>query len=433
MLKQQITQALKDIIPGYEGGPKISKLASYVDSMYHLSLRKHAVLPNNSEIGRYHLCTYVIAEKYQSLFDLPAPDITRIPIQPQVAAKLLDDFRDFINQLSAASTPNSSPKKPLRTLPILAGAPSTPTKTKAKQTSSPLKRLRQAADEYESDENDEKNGKNTNNNDATNTTNATGATSATGEGIQPFSPLRSSIKSPFVTRNDELQETNSTSTTSPSKIMHDNQSEFGSPSKRQKQSSLESPAKRKYRYDFKTVLITDFITFCNTFYVPAPFTVRMLSTFYLHKHKFVKKTDWSLACGIVYTAYTRINHQLLANKIGAKAEFMTLLLQYQKGGLLKSSLQSWCTLVEEWIKDESWVQDIEKQYVYVNETAEEDQQRREYTARVGRGWNLMERLGSMIHGEFLYQSEHQNEYYQRWTDNTSQLLIKGREQLGQEL
>lgn len=344
MASNQIKQSIKDIIPSYSG-ENLNKLSTYIDSLYNLSLRKSSTLPNNAEIGRYHLCTYVIAEKFQTIFKLPPPDVTRIPIKPQVVSRLLTDFRELVNQMSAASTPTSSPKKrtssPLKI--------STPNKLDMKQSGSPLKKLKAAAVAEDSSAN-----------------------------FEQKSPVNKESKSPFV--------------------------------------SKAGTSKRKtYKYDFKVVLISDFITFCNTFYIPSKYTIRMLSTFYLHKHKFAKKTDWSLACGIVYTAYTRINHKLLHEKVGAKSEFMNLLLQYQKGALLKASLQSWCTLVEEWIREESWVQDIEKQYMYGSEALMENTLNNEYIGMIGEGWDLMERFGTMLHGEVLYQSDTQNEYFTTWS------------------
>ncbi|KAI5956675.1 hypothetical protein CANMA_004512 [Candida margitis] len=344
MPSNQIKQSIKDIVPSY-AGENLSKLSTYIDSLYNLSLRKSSNLPNNSEIGRYHLCTFVIVEKFQTIFNLPTPDVTRIPIQPQVALRLLTEFRELVNQMSAASTPTSSPKK--RNLSPLKDP--TPSKSDMRQSGSPLKKLKAAATEGDGSSMEQKN-----------------------------SPASKGSNSPFVSKAD-------------------------------------TPSKKKYRYDFKVVSLSEFITFCNTFYIPSKYTTRMLSTFYLHKHKFAKKTDWSLACGIIYTAYIRINHKLLHEKVGAKSEFMNLLLQYQKGALSKASLQSWCTLVEEWIREESWVQDLEKQYMYGSEVLMESMLNKEYRGMIGEGWDLMERFGAMIHGEVMYQSDTQNEYFTTWS------------------
>ncbi|CAL1207522.1 unnamed protein product [Candida parapsilosis] len=346
MASNQINQSIKDIIPSYSGENR-RKLSTYIDSLYNISLRKSGSLPNNAEIGRYHLCTFVIAEKFQTIFNLPTPDVTKIPIKPQVVMRLLDDFRELVNQMSAASTPTSSPRKRQST-PLKNSAPNNP----EKQSGSPLKKLKAAAVAGDLEENNDDD--------------------------KPSSPPGKKTKSSFVNKTN-------------------------------------TPTRGNYKYTFKLVSLSEFITFCNTFYIPSKYTVQMLSTFYSHKHKFAKKSDWSLACGIVYTAYIRINHRLLHDKIGAKAEFMNLLLQYQKGALSKASLQSWCTLIEEWIREEPWVQDIEKQYMYGNEALMEKTLNDEYIGMIGEGWDLMERFGAMIHGEVLYQSDTQNKYFATWS------------------
>ena len=95
----QAKQALLDIISNYSGEHS-SKLLNYTQSLYQLSLRKQSVLPNRSEIARFHLCAFVVAEKYHDSFNLPVPDASRIPVNPKIASKLLNDFREFINQVS---------------------------------------------------------------------------------------------------------------------------------------------------------------------------------------------------------------------------------------------------------------------------------------------------------------------------------------------
>ena len=111
MSSSQARKALQDVIPNYLG-EFTPKLLDYINSLYQLSLRKQAILPNKSEIARFHLCAVVIVEKYKQSFELPTPDVSRIPTQPKVAAaKLLDTFRELIEQISAASTPVSSPKR----------------------------------------------------------------------------------------------------------------------------------------------------------------------------------------------------------------------------------------------------------------------------------------------------------------------------------
>ena len=73
---------------------------------------------------------------------------------------------------------------------------------------------------------------------------------------------------------------------------------------------------------------------------------------------------------MVYAAYIRINNRLLAQLVGTKSEFTKQLLQYQKGFTARA-MQSWCGIIEEWIQDEPWIQEIEKTYAYGSKTAEE--------------------------------------------------------------
>ena len=54
----------QDVIPNYLG-EFTPKLLDYINSLYQLSLRKQAILPNKSEIARFHLCAVVIVEKYK--------------------------------------------------------------------------------------------------------------------------------------------------------------------------------------------------------------------------------------------------------------------------------------------------------------------------------------------------------------------------------
>ena len=352
MSSTQARKALHDIIPNYSG-EYTPKLLDYINSLYQLSLRKQAVLPNKSEIARFHLCAVVIVEKYRQSFELPTPDVSRMPAQPKVAAKLLETFRVLIEQVSAASTPVSSPKK----AKPLSQSPLTPTKSRASKenlkSGSPLKRLRAEISQDEA-----------------------------VNGNTPNGQLKD-VESPF------------------------------NPKKR-KESKAGTPTHKVYRYDKKHVLIADFISFCNTFYIPGHITTKMVGTFLMHQHKFLKKSDWSLACGMVYAAYVRINNKILSELVGTKSQFMDLLLQYQKGGLLKWAMQSWCGIIEEWIQDEPWIQEIEKNYMYGSKTANETKDSLERKAKIGEGWDLMERFGAMIHGDAISLSTHQERYYENW-------------------
>ncbi|RCK60960.1 hypothetical protein Cantr_08650 [Candida viswanathii] len=364
----QAKKALEDILSNYSGEHS-SKLLDYTQSLYQLSLRKQSVLPNKSEIARFHLCAFVVAEKYQASFSLPVPDGSRIPVQPKIAEKLLTDFREFINQVSAASTPVSSPKKV--NVPSTA-SPITPSKSQSTRPTSsigsPLKRLQAEMDSngdvHEGDEPERI--------------------------VDPNNPFKT-IPNPKSTPNPKA-----------------------------KAATPKQPPKKRakvYKYDKKHVLIPDFIAFCNTFHIPAKITAKMVRTFVMHQHKFLKKSEWSLACGMIHAAYIRINHKLLSQQVGAKTQFMDLMLQYQKGGLTKWAVQSWCGIIEDWVKDEPWLLEIESHYMFGSSTVEEMKLSLERKARIGQGWELMEQFGAMIHGEHISQLKTQDEYYKIWSES----------------
>ncbi|KAK6462819.1 origin recognition complex, subunit 6 [Scheffersomyces coipomensis] len=367
MSSVQFKKSVQDIIPTYHGQFPV-QLLSYIESLYLSSLHKKPILPNNAAVARYHLCAYLGVEQHQHRYDLPQPEMKRIPLEPKVASKLLDDFRVSLVVKSNTSSPRNSPTKTNKVLltPSLSPNPSsttTPSKSGSPSTGgSPLKRLREIEDSPN-----------------------------TSEDIS-----------------------------TPNKL-NDSESIFN-PTPKNKKKIKSSPEKSapKYNYDKKHVSIIEFITFCNNFYIPADVSPKMIETFLIHKHKFAKKSEWLLACGIIFAAYVRINHILLTTKIGAQSEFLNLLFQYQKGGLLKINIQLWCNIVGTWIKEESWVKDLEHKYLYGKDSVDELQSSVEDKARIGAGWNILEQFGVMIHGEVLYESDNQVKYYETWSNRVNQ-------------
>ena len=347
----KFNQSVKDIIPAYHGNVP-PKLLKYIESVYQLSLREKPSIGSRNEIARYHICTYLAIERFQDNFDLPSPEITKIPLPPKTAGRLIDEFRDNVVIKSASNTPNSSPRKSQYSTPTSSPVKMTTLKTQnTPKLSSPLKRLQQLSDstpkrQKKSDFNDEE---------------------------SPFNPKK--------------------------------------PTKKADSPTKSSPT--KYVYDRKHVSITDLITFANNFYIPAKFTPAIIETFLAHKHKFVKKSEWMLACGLVHSAYIRVNHKLINSTMGLKSQLMNQLFQYQKGGLMQWNLQLWCNIVESWVKDEGWVHDIEQEYMYGSKSWDL-KSTEEYHARVGKDWSLLQKFGAMITGDVLVELKSQDAYYKTW-------------------
>lgn len=82
---------------------------------------------------------------------------------------------------------------------------------------------------------------------------------------------------------------------------------------------------------------------------------------------------------------------------------------------MKKNMQLWNDIVDDWIKQEPWILDLEQQYMYQNVSKEESKLSQEKEARIGPGWELMADFGAMITGDILYDSNHQNDYYDTWT------------------
>lgn len=358
----KFNQAVKDIIPTYhENIP--SKLLSHIESLYQLSLREKPNL-GKSEIARFHICTFLAVERFQQHFELPDPETRRIPLPPKTSDKLITEFRDNLVIKSASNTPNSSPRK---STPKKQNTPRFAATTP--KISSPLKRLQSlqgspTPKRKKTDLHDEE---------------------------SPFNPKKGAEDSKKGLEEDSLKD------------LDDSESSVKS-----------SPT--KYVYDRKHVTIIDLIQATNYFRIPASITPMIIQCFLQHKYKFTKKSEWLLTCGLLHSAYIRIYHKNLSSKIGAEAEFVDILFNYQRGGLTKWNLQLWCKIVEDWIKDEPWILDIEQTYMYGDKSFDKqyDQQRR---LKIGGDWSLLETFGSMITGDVLLDLQCQDQYYNTWTKN----------------
>lgn len=354
MSKPQVKQSIKDVLPSVPE-PYPPKLVSFADSLYSLSVQKQPVLPNRAEIARFHICAYLAVEKYKDSLNLPEPEISKIPVQPRVVNKIMDDFRvNLLNGVrSPASSPVSSPRKRGQgqtpfTTPTKRSRPNPELATTPK-LSSPLKRLQAARDDDSS----------------------------------PGSSLHD-VDSPF----------NPKATKSPVK------------------SAPSTPSTPRYQ---KQITIADLITFANNFYIPSWITARMVESFLDQRHKFTKKSEWLLACGLIHAAYIRVNNRILDSKMGAKTQFQDQLFHYQKGGLMKWNMILWIHMIEDSIKNDPWIVAIERKFVDRTWNAKKDPRPREMEAKLGKHWEIFEKFGSMITANVMFDTKSQNEYYKTWS------------------
>lgn len=384
----QVRQALHEVVPTLEGAPP--QLLAHIDALYQLSLARKPTLPPGAEVARYHVCTYLAVERLQLRLGLPPPRRDKIPVAPRLLQRVLDD-------VGAAVPP----------LPRKRSAPATPTKTTRPRVGSPLKRLR----------------------GETPRPSAFNAES-------PFNPLPATAPAPAAA--EELSESPTLRRLAPGFPLK--QLAPGSPLRRLAPGSplkqlapgtpltpalgltsfgspagTASPVKSK-----RLVSIPDLIAFCNHFFIPATVTPHILLSFGHLRQKFAKKNEWLLACGMVHTAYTRINHQMLAKRIGATAEFEDQLFQYQKGGLMKHNMMIWCSIVADMLRHEAWLVELERDYSahrlhFVNLMQQEREDRGRWGPEACLGL-----FGAMVDASVMFLLPLQREYYEVWLQRARQ-------------
>lgn len=396
-MNAQLKKSFQDVIPSHQGSLP-TEVINCADSLYNLSMQSKPNLPRGADIARYHICAYLAAEKYLDLLNILQPVSTTIPVAPKILFKLLDDFREnLLYQIrSATSSPQTTPRKPKVNL---RGSNQKVSNQKGSPITSPFNPASESPFNPVS-------------NPSASPFNPSGSGDTSNGTKLTASPTKPRVSSPL----KRLQQLQDEETTPKKRKSVGGVRDVDSPFNPKK--ILDSPkSPTVYKYDRKHVSIGDFISFANNFYIPSTITPRMVETFLVHRHKFVKKSEWLLACGMIHAAYIRINNKLLKTKMGAKAEFNDQLFHYQKGGLMKWNMVLWCDIVDDWIKDEPWVLEIEKKYVYQSQSLEELQVQQEKEARIGAGWELIEQFGTMIHGEYMFESDTQCKYNKTWIDN----------------
>lgn len=369
MSSQQVTQYLLDVLPTYSGTFP-PQLVSYVSSLYSLSIQKIPSLPNRADIARYHLCAYLGALRCQQRFSLPDPLPQKIPVQPKLLNKLLQDLEEKVTP--AIRSPSNTPtKQRILNLPL-------PQKGSAPKISSPLKKLQS----LKNDKTPEK----------------------AFDMESPFNPTKKPLdtESPFTTPSKRKLDKDVTTP-----------EQNASPkTPKTLKSVTASPSTPRY---IRQLTIADIVSFANNFYIPAQVTPQLVESFMAQRHKFLKKNEWLLACGLVHAAYVRINSKLLERTIGKKTELQDQLFQYQKGGLMKLNMVMWINIIEESVKSEPWIIDLELKYVHNNWSAEDTSKTREIEGKLGKGYEILEQFGSMMNPSNMFDKPSQEEYYQRWT------------------
>lgn len=397
MSNPQLTQSLKDILPTHNGKFPPA-LVSYIDSLYSLSIQRIPVLPNRADVARYHLCAYLGAKRCQDRFSLPEPLPQKIPIQPKYIEKLLDELQEKV--IPATVSPSTTPQKKRVIHPD--GLPLPTKRLNTPKISSPLKKL-QALKDADSEQTPKRK----------------------FEMESPFNPSKvlTNKESPFNT-GKQLTELGNASTLEPIISDEEESSAPATPKKSplKKNTSFSGTASPSHPRYIRHLNIADLISFANNFYIPAQTTKSMVEYFMSQKHKFQKKNEWLLACGLIHAAYIRINHRLLQHTIGKKTELQDQLFQYQKGGLMKKNMILWINIVEESVRTEPWIIDLEIKYVHDVWSEKDTSEEKETRGKLGTGWELLQAFGAMIDPSTMFDKESQVTYYDNWTSRLRQQL-----------
>lgn len=355
MSKPQVKQSIKDVLPSL-AEPYPPQLVKFTESLYSLSMQKQPVLANRAEIARFHICAYLSAEKYKDSLNLPDPEISKIPVQPKVVGKIIDDFR--VNLLNGVRSPTTSPA-------------SSPRKRGQSPFTTPTKRSRPNPELVN---------------------------------IATTPKLSSPLK--------RLQAVRDESPKTPLSALHDVESPFNPKTKSPTKSAPSTPSTPRYQ---KQISISDLTMFANNFYIPSTVTPRLVESFLDQRHKFIKKSEWLLACGLIHAAYIRVNHQILDSKMGAKTQFQDQLFHYQKGGLMKWNMILWINIIEDSTKNEPWIVELERKFVDGTWNAKGDPRPREIEVKLGKEWEVLEKFGSMITANVMFDTKSQDEYYKTWS------------------
>lgn len=181
-----------------------------------------------------------------------------------------------------------------------------------------------------------------------------------------------------------------------------------------KKSPTKSPRK-PVRYNIENITVPQLIQLCENFYIPASTAKHIIQCFINKRHKFSKKSDWYLACALVYAAYIRINDKLVKEKIKFNETVINQLMRHQLAHLKKANLVYWVNVLNNDIKDEPWIIELDKKYIYGIKAI--NQHELELNAKLGNDYQLYDSLGCMVNPHNDYSSETQNRYFDNWSYN----------------
>lgn len=270
-------------------------MVNYANSLYSSS-KMTLPLAATEDIARYHLCCYVVIENFQSLYNLPDPFQTKIPLPGRRLNTLLGTFRSLF-AVMLESTPRAN--RIVDTLQLQTPQ-TTPQVAYAKSTPSHIDEV-------------------------------------INRKIQSIDSTRRSLK-------DQLTSLGSPPAT-PKKTP------------RAQKALQTSPAKlAPYRSRTKVVITTPLlISFCNKFYIPEHITLHILQTYKLYRN--IVTNSWGLLVGLVGISYLKLNKDEIHRKIGLKNSLFDTLHRSQQGGLSLQEVKTFIREVTRMVAKQKWIKE----------------------------------------------------------------------------
>jgi hypothetical protein len=299
-----LKSAIRDIIPTHPE-PYPNEILNYANSLYTSS--KMSLPLNEEEIGRYHLCCFVVIEYFQEKYSISDLFTNKIPIKGKKFTNLLSNFRNLLSQLLLSTTPKSNRIINLNYLqtPESCGL--------SKSTESYIDQIRQSK-------------------------------------LETIDDIKKSLREKLLNESSTIELATPPST--PQKFNRLTSSTMKS-SKSLKKNSKLSPYKSRTKILITTSIL---ITFCNKFYIPEHITKHILQTFKLYKN--IINNSWGLLVGLVGISYIRLNNKRIKSNLNLKNCLFENLHKSQHGGLSYQDIKIYIKEISRMILNQKWIKEI---------------------------------------------------------------------------
>lgn len=82
---------------------------------------------------------------------------------------------------------------------------------------------------------------------------------------------------------------------------------------------------------------------------------------------------------------------------------------------MKWNMVMWLNIIEEAVKGEPWIIDLELKFMRNDWSVEDTTKEREILTKVGDGWEMYVLSGAMVTPAVMFSSKRQSDYYETWS------------------